>query len=392
MVGGGDRLRLSYLGSMPDIPIDIIPNILSRLPVLSLLRFKSVCKSWYNLISNPNFIKSHLQQNSTDFRILILFSSYHRIPPCPPLISIFFKPSISLSHNCQGVVEHHFPLRSFDQKLNILASCDGLLWIYLGPRQLFVWNPFVQNYRSVPEPGEFEAPDSGDIAVYGMGYDSSTDDYKLVVVLLGEDVGSTIIEVFSLKSNSWKCRVINFRHRILLDSEGPGIYLGGSLHWLEWHTEKDTSVIVSLNMVDEKLGEIPLPNQLDGRFCLKNLGVLNGCLSLFAVHNLWVMKHYGVKSSWTKLVTIPDRICGHKVSPSVPLCFSKDGEGIVLKDEEGQLVMYNWKEDVAENAFMAEDGVQMAAIVFAESLVLPSNYGSGCESFTGARAKSNRLH
>ncbi|XP_058217013.1 probable F-box protein At1g14315 [Rhododendron vialii] len=37
------------------LPFDITIEILSRLPVKSLLRFKSVCKTWYALIETPDF-------------------------------------------------------------------------------------------------------------------------------------------------------------------------------------------------------------------------------------------------------------------------------------------------------------------------------------------------
>ncbi|KAM7462982.1 hypothetical protein LguiA_031103 [Lonicera macranthoides] len=41
---------------------DILSNIFLELPVISLLRCKSVCKLWRQLISDPIFIKLHLNQ------------------------------------------------------------------------------------------------------------------------------------------------------------------------------------------------------------------------------------------------------------------------------------------------------------------------------------------
>ncbi|KAM7488734.1 hypothetical protein LguiB_026218 [Lonicera macranthoides] len=40
---------------LPLIPDEIIDNILLRLPVKSLLRFKCVSKRWLSTISDPNF-------------------------------------------------------------------------------------------------------------------------------------------------------------------------------------------------------------------------------------------------------------------------------------------------------------------------------------------------
>ncbi|GJZ94460.1 putative F-box domain-containing protein [Tanacetum coccineum] len=45
------------------IPDDIYQNIFVRLDVRSLIRCKSVCKSWKSLISDSHFIKAHLNRN-----------------------------------------------------------------------------------------------------------------------------------------------------------------------------------------------------------------------------------------------------------------------------------------------------------------------------------------
>ena len=42
-----------------DLPDEIVLDILSKLPVKSLLRFRCVCKPWHSSIANPNFISTH---------------------------------------------------------------------------------------------------------------------------------------------------------------------------------------------------------------------------------------------------------------------------------------------------------------------------------------------
>lgn len=56
------------------LPLELESNILSRLPVQSLSRFRCVCKRWRDEINHPNFITSHTtriqsQENSTTFVI-----------------------------------------------------------------------------------------------------------------------------------------------------------------------------------------------------------------------------------------------------------------------------------------------------------------------------------
>ncbi|KAM7520137.1 hypothetical protein LguiB_019099 [Lonicera macranthoides] len=46
-----------------DLQEEVIVEILSRLPVKSLLKFKSVCKGWYEIIKNPYLINKHLHNH-----------------------------------------------------------------------------------------------------------------------------------------------------------------------------------------------------------------------------------------------------------------------------------------------------------------------------------------
>jgi len=57
----------------PYLPDELITQILLRLPVKSLIRFKSVSKSWCSLISNPSFAKSQFQITAATHTRRILF-------------------------------------------------------------------------------------------------------------------------------------------------------------------------------------------------------------------------------------------------------------------------------------------------------------------------------
>uniref|UniRef100_K4D590 F-box domain-containing protein n=1 Tax=Solanum lycopersicum TaxID=4081 RepID=K4D590_SOLLC len=56
-------------------PEEILVNILTRLPVKSLVRFKCVSKFWITLISDPYFTKKHLNRarNDQDSRKLLIY-------------------------------------------------------------------------------------------------------------------------------------------------------------------------------------------------------------------------------------------------------------------------------------------------------------------------------
>uniref|UniRef100_A0A0E0HPW8 F-box domain-containing protein n=1 Tax=Oryza nivara TaxID=4536 RepID=A0A0E0HPW8_ORYNI len=50
------------------IPEDIVEEILLRLPVKSILRFRSVCKSWRAMVADPRFVRLQLHHSTTAAR------------------------------------------------------------------------------------------------------------------------------------------------------------------------------------------------------------------------------------------------------------------------------------------------------------------------------------
>jgi len=84
--------------------------------------------------------------------------------------------------------------------------------------------------------------------------------------------------------------------------------VSGTINWLackDQTRQKSPCFIVSLNLGNESYQEVL---QLDyGEVDSSNfltLGVLRDCLCMIFDHDVWVMKEYENKESWTKLFTI----------------------------------------------------------------------------------------
>ncbi|XP_047258128.1 F-box/kelch-repeat protein At3g23880-like, partial [Capsicum annuum] len=152
--------------------------------------------------------------------------------------------------------------------------------------------------------------------MYGFGYDEFYDDYKLLGTFCRKskfDRGE--LKIYSLKSDSWgsvddcRLRKCKSREEVYIS----GIIVKGKLHWpnakvnglisdyKEWN-------IISFDLANEKWGEVEHPCYKEGYIHLY-LGVLGSDLSIFCDNatshvDFWVMKEYGVKQSWTKMLTV----------------------------------------------------------------------------------------
>ncbi|KAL8096469.1 hypothetical protein AgCh_037435 [Apium graveolens] len=166
---------------------DLIAQILDRLPVRDLLRFRCVSKPWCSLIDSPRFIRAHLKR-STECKTNtgVLIRSFHA----------YLADFDSLDGTT--AVEIDEPLRTLLQGTGVVGSCNGLLCLYEKKTEIFFWNPATRNCKELPcAPTDFVCPFYIDPTfIRGFGYDAVNDDYKVLRILypLGHDLeGSKVI-------------------------------------------------------------------------------------------------------------------------------------------------------------------------------------------------------
>ncbi|XP_022871374.1 F-box/kelch-repeat protein At3g23880-like [Olea europaea var. sylvestris] len=142
------------------LPWEIIIDILSPLPVKSLMRFKCVSKSFYSLISqDSHFKKKH--QSQSEFSSAILYLKDERNSICS------YSLSTLSSDDHQDVIKLNITFKGW---WRIHNSCDGL----------------------------FCVTDIEEVVMYGLAYDSISHDYKVLKVIGPE------VTFYSLKNNSWR--------------------------------------------------------------------------------------------------------------------------------------------------------------------------------------------
>ncbi|XP_059659118.1 F-box/kelch-repeat protein At3g06240-like [Cornus florida] len=266
------------------LPYDLIVDILSRLPVKSLVRFKSVSKCWLNLFTDPYFVKMHLNRSHKRKKLVSWCT-------CSP---IFFTniPLICSLDNDQPKAVHIESLLPFrTESIRFYGSCDGLiLFLNFPSRRLCLLNPSTRELNKLPN-----SPFQNRLTVsYGFGYDASADDYKVVEVSFTGFQSNA--SVYALKTNCWR-KVHSFPYGIRIYNGGT--LFNGVLHWLACGKMPR---IVAFHLADDKFQDIPFPCFETPRPSPRVIGVVRGSLCIKVTSDeLWVMNEYGKRESWIKV-------------------------------------------------------------------------------------------
>ncbi|XP_058731671.1 F-box/kelch-repeat protein At3g06240-like [Vicia villosa] len=274
------------------LPHELIIEILLRLPVKSLIRFKSVSSVGYDSASVSLSLDYMFLEDFTDFEV---------------------------KGSCRGFI----------------LICSSL--------NIYIWNPTTGVHKQIPLSPFGSNVDSNldNEYFYGFGYDHSTEDYLVVLMSYHYSDDPTLhLEYFSLKANTWKeVKGPHFPYSSEIEPTGGCLYKG-AIHWLAYRYDLQTDVIVAFDLMEKKLSYMPLPHPLQ----CGGLWVYGEYLSVYTENDtddeveIWVMKEYKVNSSWTLVLTIDLSVC-----PNVafsPLCCTKSGD-IIGAGERDRLVKYD---------------------------------------------------
>ncbi|WOG99182.1 hypothetical protein DCAR_0518530 [Daucus carota subsp. sativus] len=180
---------------------DMIFQILSWLPVLSLLRCISVCKSWKSIISNPSFIQAHLaiSQKKQPFSALRVVSRSDESQDL--FMDTLGENSLKLS----------LPRFISDVPQLLIRSCNGLVILSdIHVVLLYIWNPLIRMGKLLSSAHYLHL---GVVNKIGFGFDSLSSDYKILRVVFGrlsdfldgeEKEGLIVGELYSFNADSWK--------------------------------------------------------------------------------------------------------------------------------------------------------------------------------------------
>ncbi|PIA29256.1 hypothetical protein AQUCO_06100043v1 [Aquilegia coerulea] len=294
------------------------------LPVRSVLRCRSVCKPWKKIIDDHQFAKLQFTRSRSS-----LLPSYNNVGYKPIVTSFLFLPcytngygyddgfyiveqdkentntfntaKIKFSSSCPPNFSYH----CYDQLLYV----DGFLCFCLVDGFLScLCNPATQDWVN------FTSFKPSTQLGFGLDFDHINTKFKLAAISYyyysdGSGGYTTNAQVFTVGSNSsW--RDLKNVPQVMCSNFSATVQ--GSIHWLTHNNDMLSSHILSFDLASENFSFIVLPKcYLEEEFLLEEFHIINfgGDLSVVDFSNndrveVWVMKEYSGKESWTKLTVM----------------------------------------------------------------------------------------
>ncbi|XP_031738543.1 F-box protein CPR1-like [Cucumis sativus] len=346
---------------------DVVIQILSKLPPQSLLRFKSVCKSWYHLINHPKFVRKHLLDSFPHKHVLIKRALTNHSGKQELVFSIL---KFSLNGSV-SIMDINLTFQEIDPLLELCGHSHGLVCLS-DCDEVFLVNPMTRQFHKLPPSilifrgCHHDDPDHYSAIPFtiGFGYDAKSSDFKVVRIVScrGQSEARMRVEIYDLSRDKWR------------EIGAPEIcgsaactctfdmYHEGIFYWWGYGEPRisERDHIITFDMSEEIFGKVSLPESYDDKKHKIVLRVLNKSIVLFVYPyksnetnigifetivgtdetniDIWEMEkdEFGVVS-WSKLLTIdPPFGVEH------PLLFVSCEE-MLMESSEGHVIMYNNK-------------------------------------------------
>ncbi|EOA33047.1 hypothetical protein CARUB_v10016379mg [Capsella rubella] len=239
---------------MSYLPVDLVEEILSRIPAISMTRLRPTCKLWNALFQSRGFREKHfctapkesLVLLGTDDNVCSLRVNLNVAAP-----SIEFKSALTL--------KDYLDYNSEKVYIKTVFHCDGLLLCTLDDARIVVWNPCLGETRWIQlkthdrpsGPGRPCRPCS----TYALGYQNNHS-YKILKCWDsdGPRSGDVVFEIYEFSSDSW-----NVFDEVSMNGFTPahtGVSLKGNSYWVSFY---ESDYLVSFDFTTERFKHLCLP-------------------------------------------------------------------------------------------------------------------------------------
>ncbi|XVE75328.1 hypothetical protein DITRI_Ditri12bG0085600 [Diplodiscus trichospermus] len=221
-----------------DWPADMVIEILLRLPVKSIIRFKCVVKSWSDLFRNPSFVSQQHSISKKHKRLLL----YQLDADTRDLVMRLSVDETLVSYQN---FSHQLP-SPFDKTYFIDYFVDNGLFC-LSDRKDFritLWNPATREIRNLPACSDPNIPPKvfTEIRILGFGLDPLSNDYKVIYFEKYIDLetnwqATSFYAVYRMSTDSWRVlkeEEYNFFSGLFISHYSCNVCINGVYYWQEF--------------------------------------------------------------------------------------------------------------------------------------------------------------
>ncbi|CAL2242365.1 unnamed protein product [Prunus armeniaca] len=192
--------------------------------------------------------------------------------------------------------------KTFDSCIRVAGICDELVCLvddaddlFGYNYNLFIWNPSIRKFVTLPEPGVKLNTHGQYSASIGFGFDATTNDYKVVLVVTLTLMRGlqTLAEVYSLATGTWSSLGVVSPRCLRLEKAANNVFVNGVLHWSvicyktnDYHHPCDS--ILAFDLGKEVFHEIFMPEGIKWNSGVSSRLSMSGdrkAIALFKVDN-----------------------------------------------------------------------------------------------------------
>ncbi|OEL15031.1 hypothetical protein BAE44_0023950 [Dichanthelium oligosanthes] len=173
-----------------DLPEDIHTEILLRLPAKSVLRFRSVCKAWCRITTDPYFLAAHARLRPAGVLLCTYLNSTGcRNRPLGCAIDVVLDLLLVSGEQAgrRRLVHYHKclttttdPLQWWPPHCLLLGSCDGILLLEKEGGFYLLCNPVTRQWAELPRLPKHNYFSPTAVREYAFYFHMSSGEYRLL--------------------------------------------------------------------------------------------------------------------------------------------------------------------------------------------------------------------
>ncbi|KAJ4882104.1 cyclin-like protein [Raphanus sativus] len=281
------------------LPLDIIVEILKKLPAKSLVRFRSVSKQWSTIIgSRRDFIDSIVTRSlSHPPPKLPIFIFHHCVPETFFTVSPVFSPTTA-TDNVVTIPRPSHPSSFHYQYSRGLICCSSSK-----SHLVTIYNPTTRQVFPLPEIQPPATRRSGLSSCF-FGYDPITNQYKVLSIIVNcdEPIPKQTYHVFTLGcQQSWR------KVKGIGEDSFPKDYsvcIDGTIYY-HANREGGETMLLSFDIRSERFDHVLVPEALltpmYHQRLVNHLGKLGCIICNRSNTSIWIMDDAG-KQEWSRTI------------------------------------------------------------------------------------------